>query len=186
MPVGYRRIPGSITRPEFFRVLRVDSACILWCRWDCFDLHATSLKAAGFKIKNCIVWGKAYHTAGDLDGNLGNQHETAVFAVKGRWKRHGSRDTNLWIDIPQPFSKSRRIHPTEKPVALLKRCVELACPRDGLVFDGFAGSGSTLVACQKTGRRCLGIEIDERYISSIERRITSAETPLFADMEATS
>jgi DNA modification methylase len=47
------------------------------------------------------------------------------------------------------------------------------------ILDPYAGSGSTIVACMKTGRRCIGIEIDPDYLPIIERRVKAAETPLF-------
>jgi DNA modification methylase len=172
-------IPPEAYAGHLYRVLRADSAAILWCRWDCFDEHRDAMKAAGFAVKNCIVWGKPNHTAGDLDGNLGAQHEMAVFAVKGDWKRHGPRETNLWIE-PHLFSKTKRHHPTQKPLGLMKRSIELTCPRDGVVLDPFAGAGSTPLACLKTGRRCIAVEVDERYIPIIRRRLADAATPLFA------
>jgi DNA modification methylase len=176
----------GLLRPDryanlFHRVLRDRSACILWCRWDCFAEHAEALRRAGFAVRNCIVWGKPNHTAGDLDGNLGGQHEVAVFAVKGAWKRHGPRETNLWLE-GHLFTRTRRDHPTQKPLPLMKRAVELACPRDGLVLDPFAGSGTTLVAARKSGRRAIGIEDDARYIPIINRRLRDAETPLFSGL----
>ncbi len=180
-PVGH--VPPEAYAGHLYRILRDDSALILWCRWDCFDGHAEALKTVGFIVRNCIVWGKPNHTAGDLDGNLGCQHEMAVFATKGDWKRHGKRQSNLWLD-GHLFSKTKRHHPTEKPVPLMKRCVELACPRGQTVLDPFAGSGSTLVACLKSGRRGIGIEIDPRYIPIIERRLAAAATPLFDGIPA--
>jgi DNA modification methylase len=174
--IGY--VPPERYAAHFFRVLRDDSACVLWCRWDCFEAHAEALTVAGFSVRNCIVWGKPNHTAGDLDGNLGNQHETAVFAAKGAWKRHGPRETNLWLER-HLFSRAKRDHPSEKPIGLMKRSVELACPRDGVVLDPFAGSGTTAVACMKSGRRCIAIELDARYIPIINRRLDRAATPLF-------
>jgi site-specific DNA-methyltransferase (adenine-specific) len=168
---------------EFFRVLRDDSACILWCDWRTFDPHASALRDAGFAIKNCIVWPKPNHTAGDLDGNLGNQHEMAVFATKGRWKRRGRREVNVWQE-PHLFTKTKRNHPTEKPLRLMTRAVKCVSKPGDVVLDPFAGSGTTLVACMKTGRNAIGVEIDDRYIPVIRSRLIAAETPLLSTIEA--
>ncbi len=57
---------------------------------------------------------------------------------------------------------------------------EAFCPHGGLVLEPFAGSAATAVACMKTGRRCLAIELDERYIEPARRRLKANETPPFA------
>jgi DNA modification methylase len=168
---------------DLYRVLADDAAAILWCDWASFAEHADAMRAAGFAVKNCIVWAKPNHTAGDLDGNLAYQHEMAVFAVKGRWVRHAGRDTNLWYE-PHLFSRAKRDHPTEKPVGLMSRCVAAICPPDGTVLDPFAGSGTTGVACVRTGRNFIGVEIDPTYHAIAERRI-AAERAKTALIDAT-
>lgn len=96
---------------------------------------------------------------------------------------------SLVLDVPMPQAgvmASERIvernsgkaaHPCQKPLAVVKPFVE-RLPIES-VLDPFAGSGTTGVACMKTGRRCILIEKDERYIEIINRRIADAETPLF-------
>jgi DNA modification methylase len=62
------------------------------------------------------------------------------------------------------------MHPTVKPVALVSDAV-LDCSRRGdIVLDAFLGSGTTLIACERTGRRCYGIEIDPLYVDTAIRR----------------
>jgi DNA modification methylase len=176
------RVAPSRYAGELFRLLRDDAACVLWCDWESFQEHADALADAGFQVKNCIVWAKPNHTAGDLDGNLGYRHEQAVFAVKGRWQRHGLRDVNLWNE-PHLFSRGFRYHPTEKPVGLIRRAVRLAAPPGSLVFDPFAGSGTTGVAAIAEGRGFCGIERVESYIPIIKKRIaeTVRQESLFSE-----
>jgi DNA modification methylase len=77
-------------------------------------------------------------------------------------------------------------HPTVKSTDLMRWLIKLVTqPRD-LVLDPFAGSGSTLVACYQTDRRCIGIEAEINYIPIIEQRIKAIELPLFKDIDATS
>lgn len=64
------------------------------------------------------------------------------------------------------------IHPTEKPVPILRPLIEYACPPGGLVLDPFAGSGSTLEAARQTGRRAIGIEAREDYAEKAARRLS--------------
>ena len=159
--------------PQLFRVLRDDSALIMWCRWDRFEEHKKAAIAAGFTVRNQIVWAKPNHTAGDLYGNLGNQHECAVFAVKGNWKRHTKRESNLWIE-PHLFSRNKRFHPTEKPLNLMQRCVRLCSPEKTTILDPFMGSGTTGVAAMLEQRRFIGIELDAGYFDIAKRRIGNA------------
>lgn len=96
----------------------------------------------------------------------------------------GDRD---WIDdgtramksvIHEPNMRLRGIHPTEKPVGIVRPLLEYACPPGGLVVDPFAGSGSTLEAARLAGRRAIGIEADERYIERAIRRLAQAPLDL--------
>lgn len=57
-----------------------------------------------------------------------------------------------------------------KPVELIVLCVENSSPQGGIVLDPFGGSGSTLIACEQTGRECRMIEIDPRYVDVIVKR----------------
>ena len=65
------------------------------------------------------------------------------------------------------FAKPHRspLHPTTKPVALLERAIVNNSREGEVVYDGFSGSGSTLIACEHTGRRCRAIEIEPQYVS---------------------
>ena len=75
-----------------------------------------------------------------------------------------------------------KFHPTQKPVALMEWCLEIArIPIGATVLDPFMGSGTTGVACVRTGRRFIGIEIDPTYYAIAQRRIAEAQAqlPLF-------
>lgn len=63
-----------------------------------------------------------------------------------------------------------RVHPTQKPVGLLKRLIEEYCPPNGVVLDLYGGSGSTLIACAETGRTCYMMELSEDYVEIIQER----------------
>jgi site-specific DNA-methyltransferase (adenine-specific) len=76
-----------------------------------------------------------------------------------------------------PFSE-RTEHPTQKPLVLVERLVRAFSFKGENVIDPFAGSGTTLVACAKTGRNCLGIEINEEYAEVIRKRVNSVQLGL--------
>ncbi len=93
--------------------------------------------------------------------------------------RHGRYRTNLWSYAGiNSFGKDRdaelALHPTVKPVALVADAVLDCSKRGGIVLDPFAGSGTTLIAAEKTGRRGYGIELDPRYCDVIVRRMDGA------------
>ena len=70
----------------------------------------------------------------------------------------------------------RRVHPTQKPIALMKWCMDiLKIPKGATVLDPFLGSGTTAVACIQTGRNFIGFEIDPDYCAIAERRIKEAQ-----------
>jgi len=174
----WHRLIGKVEPSEYvgelFRLLCDGGAALLWCRWDVFHEHAEAMRAGGFLVRDEVVWAKPNHTAGDLQGNVGNKHECAVFATKGRWLRHDKREVNLWQES-HLFSRDKRNHPTEKPVNLMERSVRLCCPPNGTTLDCFMGSGTTGVACVKTGRNFIGVELDKGYYDIAQRRIEEAQ-----------
>lgn len=95
----------------------------------------------------------------------------------------GPRTNNVLSIAPvQSTARNGRVHPHEKPVTLM-RVLLAKCPPDALVFDPFAGSGSTLVAAQELGRRAVGVEIDPGYcaIAADRLREAGARMSLFED-----
>lgn len=139
--------------------------------------HIGEILAAGTAVytdlKNVCVWNK-------LSGGMGSlyrsQHELVFVFKNGDAPHtnnielgvHGRYRTNVW-DYPGIFIKNKvnransHLHPTVKPVGLLADILLDASPRKGLVLDPFGGSGSTLLAAERTGRQARIIEIDPHY-----------------------
>ena len=69
----------------------------------------------------------------------------------------------------------RAVHPTQKPLGVLRPLVHCSCPAGGVVLDPFAGSGSTLLAARELGRRAIGIEIDEGYCRAAAQRLAAGQ-----------
>ena len=84
----------------------------------------------------------------------------------GGW--YGGNDCSSVFEVPRP--KASPDHPTSKPVALVEAMVTNSSRSRDIVLDGFLGSGSTLIACERAGRRCFGLEIDSRYVDVAVRR----------------
>lgn len=93
--------------------------------------------------------------------------------------------SNAWSFLPPSYAKKdgRYNHPTEKPVLLMERLVEMLTPEGGVVLDPFMGSGTTGVACVQTGRNFIGMEIQEEYFRMAEHRIAEAQQALVAQPE---
>jgi len=85
--------------------------------------------------------------------------------------------SNFWDDISIPYwsMPENTDHPTQKPEKLIAKLILASCPKDGIVFDPFLGSGTTSVVAKKLGRKYCGIEMNEEYCCWTEKRLKSAE-----------
>jgi len=151
----------------------------------CMDWrHLSELLRAGdmayYELKNLVVWNKDNAGMGSF---YRSKHELiAVFKV-GTTKhinncelgQHGRYRTNVW-DYPGVNTlKANRaaelaMHPTVKPVALVADAIKDCSRRLGIVLDPFAGSGTTIIAAEKTGRVARAIELDPHYVDTAVRR----------------
>jgi site-specific DNA-methyltransferase (adenine-specific) len=143
---------------EASRMLKPHSAVMIFTRWDVWQ-DWVDMISPYWSIKNMIVWVKNNWSAGDLTGNVGGQHELIIFAARGNFKINGKRLTNVWEANRVPPTR----HPTEKPVELIEMGVKLCTKKGDVVLDPFLGSGTTLAACQRAGRSCVGFEIEPGY-----------------------
>jgi len=131
-------------------------------------------------LQDLCVWSK---TNAGMGGLYPSGHELVFVFKNGAAEpiknievgRHGRHRTNVW-KYPGPTTIGSDpdgeivTHPTLKPVALIADTILDCSRRGGIVLDAFAGSGSTLIAAEKTGRRGFGIEIDPHDVDSIVRR----------------
>jgi len=148
--------------------------------------HMPELLAAGKQVyselKNVCVWVKDNGGMGSL---YRSQHEL-IFVFKSGKESHrnnvqlgqfGRYRTNVW-NYPgvNSFSRSTEegnlleLHPTVKPVALVADAIMDCSVRRDIVLDPFLGSGTTVIAAERTGRVCRGIELDPRYVDTVIRR----------------
>jgi site-specific DNA-methyltransferase (adenine-specific) len=87
---------------------------------------------------------------------------------------------NLWSGLLRSSEKGEFYHPTQKPVALMQWCLSFLPP--GVVIDPYMGAGSTLRAAKDTGRRAIGIELEERYCEIAARRLAQRALPLHGEV----
>ena len=127
------------------------------------------LKKLGFHISTVITWAKP--TFAISYGDFNQQTEFCIYSwlKNGPHKWYGAtNESNLW-EINRDKA-SELIHPTQKSVQIPMRAIRNSSVRGDVVFDGFLGSGSTLIAAESLGRACFGLEIEPKYVDGIIRR----------------
>ena len=151
----------------------------------CMDWrHLFELLTAGrsvySELKNLCVWTK---TNGGMGSLYRSQHELVFVFKKGtaphinnvELGRHGRNRTNVWAyagvnSFGADRDEALAMHPTVKPVALVADAILDCSNRGGIVLDAFVGSGTTLIAAERTGRRGFGLELEPRYVDVSLRR----------------
>lgn len=124
------------------------------------------LEAAGKKIGAVIVWDKKQPGLGYM--HYRRQTEFILFVPGRQFKKGDKSDFDLWAISRDNGSDYQ--HGTQKPVALPSRAIENSSKSGDMVLDLFGGSGSTLIACEKTGRSNRSMELDPKYCDVIIKR----------------
>lgn len=184
---AFKRISESIKLGASFYIWHADS--------EGFNFRK-ACKDSGLEIRQCIIWNKNSLVMGRQDYQW--KHEPCLYGWKEgsshNW--YGDRDKTTVYKIPEDDSKALKwfkralkrqenkntsiinhkkpsrssVHPTMKPVELLEKQVVNSSKQEDIVLDTFLGSGSTLIACEKTNRICYGMELDPKYIDVIIQR----------------
>jgi DNA modification methylase len=210
----FAQASGELSREEFIRFL--SGSCAVLAKHSkngaihfvCMDWrHADELIAAGrdvySELKNIVVWVKSNPGMGSL---YRSQHELVFVFKSGTGRhtnnielgKHGRNRTNVW-QYDSASTQGRKgnnlleLHPTAKPVPLVMDALLDCSQRGEIVLDSFLGSGTTLLAAERTGRICRGIELDPLYIDTAIRRwqnltgrnaVRTSDGKLFRELEA--
>lgn len=157
---------------EFARVLKETGSFYFFTDWRGYAYYFPMINAA-LPVRNLIVWDKKSGPGSFYSF----AHELIIFGTY-RSKTKAGVGSNVWREAA--FSSGARstdgekVHPTQKPVALLTRMIEDSTEPGAVVLDTFMGSGTTAVACLKSGRQFIGFELDGQYHAIAQQRI--AET----------
>ncbi len=159
------------------------------------DQFKTAIEATPWKIKTQLIWNKP--SAGLGMNEYRQKHEPFFYCVNKSAKFYGDRSgttiwdfhkyegdlanwakkilaadkagkTTIWTMKREPVTDY--VHPTQKPVELIGYALHNSSKAGDLVADLFLGSGATLIACEKFGRSCYGMEMDEKYVDVIVQR----------------
>ena len=148
--------------------------------------HLTEILSAGestySELKNICVWVK---DRGGMGSMYRSQHELILVFKNGKAPhrnnielgKYGRYRTNVW-SYPSAITMSRQsggenvlaMHPTVKPIALIADAILDCTERGNIVIDSFLGSGTTLLACERVGRVCRGLELEPKYVDLAIRR----------------
>jgi len=157
--IKYEKIQNDDRLPiEVIKIMieKAHNAAYFFCRWDnLYDMP---------RPKSFISWVKNNHSMGDLEHEHGRMWEGICFYPK---------QNHVFIKrIPDVLLYPRTgniYHPTQKPVGLIREII--AANVCGNVFDPYIGSGSTAVACEKLGKKWIGVEISEEFCEIAAKRI---------------
>lgn len=124
------------------------------------------MKEASFYYSQMIIWIKNQAVLGRKD--YLPMFELIAYGWHGRHKMERSKAKSV---IFHPKPNASKLHPTQKPVGLLRKLIPNSTKIHECIYDPFLGSGSTAIACQHLGRRCIGIDIDPEYVATAIARL---------------
>ena len=178
---------------ECRRVLRRDGALWLIGSYHNIFRLGTALQDLGFWILNDVIWRKANPMPNFRGRRFTNAHETLIWAARSQDAKYRfnyaamkalNDDLQMRSDwfIPLCTGHERlrdeagnKLHPTQKPEALLHRVILASTQRGDVILDPFSGSGTTAAVAKRLGRRYIGIERDPGYAAAAERRIAGVQ-----------
>ena len=168
---------------ELKRVLKSTGQIYVFCSTKQIPIYMNFFEENCF-FRNLLVWSKVNPAPRLSKTNFLFANEYIVYAINNQVKMNTvtfnfSRQNemkNVFI-TPSLQSKERlringkAVHPTQKPLLILKKLIEVSSNQGDIVLDPFMGVGSTAVACKELGRHFLGCELDKKYYSTSKRRI---------------
>ncbi len=179
---------------EFKRVLKPSGNLVIFQGWS----HVAQTKMVldqYFVMKNWIIYDRVkgrgaktnvvstredilWYVSNEKDHIFNKTTSTIKKKTAGMGLKNGTEYralSNVWTDIPPlvPWSKERVGHPTQKPLFLMNRIVEVFSNSGDVVLDPFIGSGTTAVSCSMLGRDCIGFESSLKYYQISKERLVS-------------
>lgn len=156
---------------EYRRVLKEDGAFYFFTDWRGYAFYFPIINAE-LPVRNLIVWDKKSGPG----SYYSYAHEFIIYGTAAPKLLHAG-GTNVWrmaaFSSGAKSTNGEKVHPTQKPVELLAKMIEDSTEPGGIVLDTFMGSGTTAVACLRTGRHYIGFEIDEKYHAIAQQRIAA-------------
>ena len=178
--LGFDALTPEVQKEVAIQCQRI---CRRWCLFfsDTESAHtwAMEILAADMDYVRTCFWDKV-DSAPQFTGDRPAASVEAIVCghPTGRKRWNGGGRRNLFTHAVNGAEKGSKPHPSTKPIPLMIELVGLFTDPGELILDGFAGSGTTLVACKSLGRRAVGCEIDERHCETAARRLQQDYLPL--------
>jgi site-specific DNA-methyltransferase (adenine-specific) len=164
------KTPYTVWVNEAYRILKPGGRIVTFYRWDVAYEFIFSLKAAGFDVIWELIWDKVIHGMGDLRAGIAPQHESMIYATKGRYEFPNSRPKSIYRC--KRTNANDMIHPNEKPITLFRALLKDFAETGDIVIDPFGGSASSLIACEQMGFDYIGWELDPDYYEAAQKRMS--------------
>jgi len=162
---------------EALRILKPGGSLLMFCDWRMVAALAPALESAGLRHQNLIVWDKG---SIGLGRGFRPRHELVLHFTKGGTKaRYFTNSGSNLIECKRIHSRKRN-HPTEKPVEVFEKLLEVVSPEGGTILDPFAGSAASGEAALRSGRNWIGVELSPAFCRSGRKRLRRVATEVAA------
>ena len=146
-----------------------------FCNWRTQPLVICAMAAAGMSATSCLIWdkdwiGPAYKNA------LRPTYEMVIISSMSEAEIKDRCLSDIWRVRWMAAHSADSIHPAEKPVVLLRKLSNALTTEENIILDPFMGSGTTGIACVRSGRQFIGIEIEEKYCEIAAKRIAMEQS----------
>jgi DNA modification methylase len=162
---------------ECKRILKLNGSIIVWTSEQLYGEYRKWFQDNMYP-KQLLVWVKSNPLPQFRLVGYRQSTELMLWATKNKNKKdnpnfifQSQREMTNVFYAPIVGGKERTSHPTQKPLSITEKIIKVHCQNEGVVLDPFAGSGTTLVAAQKLGRKWIGIELNPEYIEIANKRL---------------
>lgn len=165
---GVRVVRQMMGATHKFKLFKPDAHLLMFTHWegwpDFYDMASSYVP-----IKNALIWHKDRGGMGDTELEYARDYEVILYGAMGRRALSGRRDGAVIRGFPPVGNE--RVHPTEKPIPLCESRIRKHTAEGDLVFDPFCGVGPVLQAAAKSGRKAIGIELEEKWCEIAAKRL---------------
>jgi len=203
-PYGEKQASWDDEKPDievwraFYDKLKDGGVLYYWGFWGHAEWILKNARRAGFTEQSRIVWWFAtgrpekksyredtedcyYFSKGEPNYFNPNNYYEPYDKVSNyeRYNKNGKHPGTIWRASRIMWNHPENVgHETQKPLTLYKKIIDISCPPNGIVYDFFCGSGTTLLAAKQLGRKAVGVEKEEKYCDMIMKRLSQTEMQL--------